>query len=311
MSEARLFCVLAGVAILLAGCTSAPPPAQPPPGPTKVVLTATEQSPAPGSTVHLAWEVQGGTEGISHSELHWGSASLADPTQGVYPSTSPGTAVGAGRYTGTLTMPASGPLFVRAHVTAPGNNLWSAEVALQAPVGVRFTGVEIPPDVEAGVSFNITYRAEGTGTTTHIGAHFSTVSSASLGEHVAPAEWPGARASQHLGSPSAVQLPRDLTVSATLPSPGTWYVRPHALVGTESWWGAEVQVRAGDPNVPNIQLLTAPTSGVAGDPVTIDFQVNSQPVTSTHVGAHYSMNSSGSLAAGFLPTDWAGARKAP
>lgn len=306
--EARAWVLLLGLATVIAGCTSAPPPE--PQGPGGVNLTAGEGA-AAGDPVSLTWEVQGDASGIDHSELHYGPGSIADPTAGVYPSTATGVGNGGGRYTAQATMPAGG-LFARAHVIGHGKAVWSEEVRVAAmSTEPRFTDVQVPATIEAGVPFVLRYRGGGEGTSTHVGSHFSMTSSASMPPGFAAGNWSGNRASQHLGTPQAVTFPAEVAVNVTLPTPGTWYLRPHATVGANHHWGEQVTLTAVNPSQPNIAMLTANSTAIAGEPVRIVFQLNSQPTTSTHVGAHFSQNSSRSQPPGFAPTNWTNLRTAP
>jgi hypothetical protein len=298
--------LLAGFLVLLAGCAGSPPPATG--GPTGVTLSALAANAMPGGEVSYVWEIQGAAENVSHSELHFGPNAIADPAQGVYASTVAGLAQSGGRYAAQATMPAEGLLHARAHVIAGGKTLWSNEVTVR-PGGATFTftDVQLPAEAEAGVPFTLTYRVQGAGSSSHVGAHFSSVSSATLAEHFAAADWQGQRASQHVASAT---FPQAVSVGVTLPSPGTWYLRPHAIVGSENWWGQERMVNATNPGQPNIVLLDAPTTSVAGTPIRVVFQLNAQPGTSNHVGAHYSQQSA-NLTSSDTVAAWPGARTAP
>lgn len=304
--HARLLATLAGFVVVLAGCAAPPQPA-----PTSATLSATPASAAAGALVNFTWEVQGGTGAITHSELHHGPSSIPDPDAGVYPGTAPGTG-SAGRYTAQATLPATGDLFARAHVVGGGRTVWSNEARVEVlPPGPSFEDVRVPDAIEAGVPFQLRYRLEASGTSSHVGAHFSTESSAALSANFQPGEWSGQRPSQHLGAPQAVSLPLEVSVEVLVPAPGTWYLRPHLLLGSTHHWGAELTLQVVPPGTPNIVLVETPTTGIAGSPMPLRFQLNAQPGSSAHVGAHYSQESSASQPAGFPVANWTGARKAP
>lgn len=165
--------LLAVLAVLVAGCTTQPPPTTPPPASDsslRVALTALDTAAGPGGQVRFAWELTlGDADSVTHSELHYGPSAVSDPASGVYANTAPGTAEDGGRWTGTAAMPAAGSLHARAHILAGGKTAWSDEVRVAPVTGVRFTNVDIPDTVEAGVPFTVKYRAEGAGSTGHIG----------------------------------------------------------------------------------------------------------------------------------------------
>lgn len=125
--------------------------------------------------------------------------------------------------------------------------------------------------------FQLRCRLEGSGTSGHVGAHFRGESSAALPAGFKPGDWQGQRASEHLGAPAPMSLPLDVAVNATLPFVGTWFLRPHAVLDGTNHWGDEVWIEAAPPASPNIVLLNASASAVAGEPLGIRFAATRSP----------------------------------
>jgi hypothetical protein len=296
--------LLAAALVALAGCSSQPA------APTAVQLVNVPGTATGGTGLEVTFHVTGPTEGVTHAEVHWGPQV---PGPGVEYRSSGASPQGGGDYKVVVPVPPSGPLFLRAHVKAGDTDLLgdAVQVNVKGTGAAGFVNVQIPKQVEAGVAFEVSYRLDANGTSPHLGAHFSATSTPDMAGR-APGDWPGAMASQHLGAPAPVSLPGDFTVSVTIPSPGTWYLRPHAIVGTEQLWGGEARIVATDPAVPNVLLLKAPTQAVAGEPVPVLVQVNGPAGTATnHAGAHYGNASSANLTGGFSPAQWQGMRAAP
>lgn len=302
MAARSLGAVLVGLASVLAGCSS------PPPAPAPSVTLATQATDAlPGAAVQFTWTVENAPSQPSHSELHYGPVSVADPEDRTYPSMAAAAIIDTGKYSASALAPQAPALYARAHVVLAGKSHWSPEKVVPLRfTGVQFVDVDVPSRSEAGVPFPITYHLQGEGASGHLGAHFSQASSAGLPEGFAAADWTP-YASQH----TAGALPLVVAVNATIPQPGTWHLRPHAIVNGTNHWGDDFVITVVDPAQPNIVVLSPVAAAVAGAPGPLSFQVNSQPGSSSHVGAHYSLNSSAALAPGFGAADWPGARASP
>jgi hypothetical protein len=306
----RALALLLALATIAAGCTSTPPPAD---QRATVEFTNLPSSATSGTVLELLFQVVGTTQQVTHADIHHGAAQPGPTALGTEAAA---TLEGGTTYRAKVPVGAApGTLHVRAHATAGGVDLWSAPATISilaaAPTGPRFLDVQVPTQAEAGAPMPLRYRLDGQGSTNHVGAHFSQQSSASLPANFPAGTWPGQRASQHLGAPVEVALPATIAVNATFPTPGTWYLRPHVLLGEQHYWGEEVRITVGNPQQPNIVVLNGTGTAVAGEPWPITFALNAQPGTSPHVGAHFSNVSSAGMPANFPAANWSGLRTAP
>lgn len=208
------------------------------------------------------------------------------PTTGTPTATTPGIQFPPLNVTPTSATPPT------ATTPAPGAN---DTTPAYVPYDLAVSG--IPQAVEAGQNFTFVLRATGgaPATSDHIGAHYGNASAPD-----APANTTTyARACQHVDV--ATPVPGTYNVTCSVPSAGTWYFRGHVRAGPgNDSWGNEtpLTVRPAWTATGNytLNLTGVPTVARAGENVTMNLTIAGPTGLSSHYGAHFGGNSTGTPA---------------
>lgn len=131
----RFLPLLALAAVLaVAGCTATPPAAPTPPiVSTSIAVTTAPTSAVATIPVSISWAIDGPAGTTSHTAIHYGPASVPQPTGPAdYPSASAYLSGSVpGSYEAEITPAAAGTLYYRAHTIVGEQHFWSVERTLE------------------------------------------------------------------------------------------------------------------------------------------------------------------------------------
>lgn len=211
-----------------------------------------------GTNVSVCWSAPALTGSSVHTAVHWDTVSHPNATSfsvypnAIYPNNGPATTSGSfatpGPFCANLTMPASGAVYMVAHIVPPGGSLpgtISVERSIAVAPRVSLVGA-VPESAPAGGRVTLCWRAEGTFTSVHTALHTSatshaTASNATFQSYEGTAYYPSNGPATVTGS---FHAPGPWCAELTMPASGTLYVVPHVVVtGLPGELGQEVAIR--------------------------------------------------------------------
>lgn len=232
---------------LLSGCFGNDPEPDPDAGAgtvTSVAVTTSPATAASGSDFEVCFRAEG-TGRVPHvavhtdSASHPASASFADYKGAAYypagrTSADPAGYALPGTFCVTAKAPASGTVYYRAHAmaSAPGVVSDEKETSVEAAAPAKATGVTItqaPATVEPGASFEVCWKAEGTGTAAHLAVHWDSAShpgNAAFSDYKGGAVYPD---NANALDPAGYALGQEYCADLTAPQGGAIYYRGHVL----------------------------------------------------------------------------------
>lgn len=204
----------------------------------------------------VCWEITGLAGASTHTAVHFDTVSHPDSTDfgdyvagAAYPGNFTPANVSVtlpGEFCGSISMPATGAYWMRAHVIHNGTHYLSEERVVESASRVTVTN-GLPAVAAAGSLVNVCWRVEGAGTTVHTALHHDTASHPAanhtgFGQYVGGAVYPD-------NAPPTAQpwtLPGPFCANLTMPPSGTLFFRPHVFFGpgtTNSEIGPEYAIR--------------------------------------------------------------------
>lgn len=205
-------------------------------------------------TNNICWSVSGFNGTSTHTAIHYDNASHPNATSfGEYAlgASYPGNFTAAnvsvtvpGEFCANVVMPASGALWMRAHIVFNGTHALSEErvVVVASRLSVS---AGLPAAATAGSAVNVCWRVEGAGNTTHTALHWDNAShpdAVTFGAYAGGAVYPSNAAAN--GGPW--DLPGPHCANLTMPASGAIYFRPHVIFapGLQEL-GPEYMIRVG------------------------------------------------------------------
>lgn len=217
---------------------------------TKVYVVSSPEKVSNETTAQVCWRVEG-TGTISHTALHFDTASHPDGSfsaypQAVYPNNGP--AVGTHRLPGAFCAnlgPLNATTYYKAHaMVSPAASQLSTEESIVAGSGNGTADTLGAPEVfPGGQSYSFCWETPGlTGIAQHTAIHYGTESkpNGTFSDYPS-AVYPDNGPATTTGS---FALPGPFCANITMPASGTLYLRAHALVNGTSFLGPERSVVA-------------------------------------------------------------------
>lgn len=185
---------------------------------------------------------------------------------------------------------------------APPTAAGSAAPTSGTPTRPAIALVSPPSEGSPFSSVEIRWTLAGAaGSTPHTAVHADTVSHPD-----AAALTPAAYPQTYYPGPGPYPIPSEHATKLTLPSAGTLYLRPHAIVAGQHVWGDEVAIRVAGPAATGVSLVKYPPAARAGVPFEIEWRVDTPGAASTpHTAIHYGAASVQKPSAELKPADYA------
>lgn len=141
------------------------------------------------------------------------------------------------------------------------------------PATERFLRWSAPEEAQAGTMTTISWRVEGpAGRATHADVHAGPVSVKSPKSSSYPLTFAAAN----------LTGPDEFAATALFPDEGTWFVRPHMVVGGDPVWGRERKVNVDG----GVSLRVSMPPFVRADGEALGTYSSSREATATHFGVH-------------------------
>ncbi len=239
----------------------------------KVVLVDAPKQTEAGYTATFTWRVDGPPTTIGHTSVHMGTVSQpgelgkeVKPADTKYTDFVKDFASGTYniplQFVGNIQMKTEGKYYFRVHASVKDKNYWSDEYSFEVvkatAIGEYKITILYPPksvilpvlptgvkEATGGGLVNFTWRIDGPATTiNHTAVHYGLVSNPGiLADDVRPEDTKYSDFAKDFAD-GKYNIPLQFVGNTNIKTPGTYFYRAHALVGSRNIWSAEYSFAA-------------------------------------------------------------------